>query len=81
MCGSATKLMLVGGLLIEQHGCATNRVVYLTMTSSPGDYEGAIDTLRMAITLIKQSVTANSEASQVRMHFDLSHAIILLLYD
>ena len=31
-----------------------------------GDYEGAIDTLRMAITLIKQSVTANSEASQVR---------------
>ena len=29
--------------------------------SFSGDYEGAIDTLRMAITLIKQSVTANSE--------------------
>ena len=32
-----------------------------------GDYEGAIDTLRMAITLIKQSVTASSEASQVHV--------------
>ena len=30
-----------------------------------GDYEGAVDTLRMAITLIKQSVTAGSEASQI----------------
>jgi cleavage and polyadenylation specificity factor subunit 6/7 len=32
-----------------------------------GDYESAIDTLRMAITLIKQSVTASSEASQVSL--------------
>ena len=31
----------------------------------PGDYESAIDTLKMVITLIKQSVTAGSEASQV----------------
>ena len=32
---------------------------------SPGDYEGAVDTLRMAITLIKQSLTAGTEASQI----------------
>ena len=31
----------------------------------PGDYEGAVDTLRMAITLIKQSLTAGTEASQI----------------
>ncbi len=30
-----------------------------------GDFEGAIDTLKMAITLIKQSVTAGTESSQV----------------
>ena len=30
-----------------------------------GDYESAVDTLKMAITLIKQSVTANSESSRV----------------
>ena len=32
---------------------------------SKGDYEGAVDTLRMAITLIKQSVTAGAESSQI----------------
>ena len=30
-----------------------------------GDYESAIDILRMAITLIKQSITAGSESNQV----------------
>ena len=34
-------------------------------SDSPGDYEGAVDTLRMAITLIKQSVTAGTESSQI----------------
>ena len=31
-----------------------------------GDYDSAVDTLKMAITLIKQSVTASSESSQVK---------------
>ena len=30
-----------------------------------GDYESAIETLKMAITLIKQSITAGSESCQV----------------
>ena len=37
----------------------------LPSSYSPGDYEGAVDTLRMAITLIKQSVTAGTESSQI----------------
>ena len=31
----------------------------------PGDYDGAVDMLRMAITLIKQSVTSGTETSQI----------------
>jgi cleavage and polyadenylation specificity factor subunit 6/7 len=33
--------------------------------ANSGDYDSAIDTLKMAITLIKQSITAGSESSQV----------------
>ena len=42
-----------------------NHKSFMMMSSTTGDYEGAIDTLRMAITLIKQSITASSESSQV----------------
>ena len=39
--------------------------INISMFSFSGDYESAFDTLKMAITLIKQSVTANSESSLV----------------
>ena len=38
---------------------------YSFLVICSGDYEGAVDTLRMAITLIKQSVTAGTESSQI----------------
>ena len=38
-----------------------------------GDYESAFDTLKMAITLIKQSVTANSESSLVSAAREMIH--------
>ena len=34
-----------------------------------GDYESAVDTLKMAVSLIKQSITASSDASQVRVFY------------
>lgn len=46
--------------------------------SSPtcsGDYDSAMDVLKMAITLIKQSVTAGTEASQVGSHTPHTHRL------
>ena len=39
--------------------------------TSSGDYDSAMDVLKMAITLIKQSVTAGTEASQVSVVKDV----------
>ena len=36
-----------------------------TSSHYTGDYENAVDTLKMAVSLIKQSITASSDASQV----------------
>ena len=41
-------------------------MIYYTYSHYTGDYESAVDTLKMAISLIKQSITASSDASQVR---------------
>ena len=46
------------------HVCVCVRV-QLHQRLLSGDYESAVDTLKMAITLIKQSITANSESSQM----------------
>ena len=47
--------------------------------TSSGDYDSAMDVLKMAITLIKQSVTAGTEASQVTVVKDV-HTMTLLLW-
>ena len=44
---------------------AVDRLNLVSNSPPLGDYEGAVDTLRMAITLIKQSVTAGTESSQI----------------
>ena len=48
------------------------------MFSFSGDYESAFDTLKMAITLIKQSVTANSESSLVSATHPVIHPCCIM---
>ncbi len=50
-----------GVCVCTDSGCYINYVCLLL-----GDYESAVDILRMAITLIKQSITAGTESNQVR---------------
>ena len=38
-----------------------------------GDYESTVDTLKMAVSLIKQSITASSDASQVHGYANVWH--------
>ena len=49
----------------------------ISMFLFSGDYESAFDTLKMAITLIKQSVTANSESSLVSTAHEIDPCCIM----
>ena len=49
-----------------------SKTIY-TSSLYAGDYESAVDTLKMAVSLIKQSITASSDASQVREYTNVWH--------
>ena len=56
--------------------CGTN---ILRIMFGAGDYDSAVDILKMAITLIKQSITASSDSSLVMPLFLYFMATILSL--
>ena len=49
--------------LISSYTCIPYLITVTVLVT--GDYDSAVDMLRMAITLIKQSVTAGTETSQI----------------
>ena len=55
-------------LLVEE-----NSITACTSSLYAGDYDSAVDTLKMAVSLIKQSIMASSEASQVCRYADVWH--------
>ena len=58
---SNSIVLLVINFISPESGC--NVLILFWYCSD--DHEGAVDTLQMAITLIKQSMTAGMESSQI----------------